>query len=127
MSDPLPLTKQLRSFRYAFRGIGEMLRTETNARIHAVASIGAVGAGVVLSIDRVEWLVLVLTIAVVWSLEAVNTAFESLCDVVSPGDHPQVARAKDIAAGAVLIAAIAAVVEAGLIFGPRVLALASSH
>jgi len=103
-----------------------MLRTEVHARIHALASIIAVSAGFALDIDRIEWLILTLTIAAVWSLEAVNTAFESICDVASPEHHPQVARAKDIAAGAVLIAAIAAIAVAMLIFGRRILALVAS-
>lgn len=126
MADPLRPRKLFQSFRHAFRGIGEMLRTETNARIHALASILAVSAGFALSIDRIEWLALTLTLAAVWSLEAVNTAFEALCDVASPDHHPQVERAKDVAAGAVLIAAIAALVVAGLIFGRKILALVAS-
>ena len=126
MADPLRLTKRLQSFRYAFRGIGEMIRSETNARIHLLASIIAVGAGFALSIDRIEWLFLTLTVAAVWSLESINTAFEALCDVVSKEHHPQVQRAKDVAAGAVLIAAIAALIVAGLIFGRRILALIAS-
>jgi len=126
MADPLRLTKRLQSFRYAFRGIGEMVRSETNARIHLLASIIAVSAGFALSIDRIEWLILTLTLAAVWSLESINTAFESLCDVVSPEHHPEVQRAKDVAAGAVLIAAIAALIVAGLIFGRKILALLAS-
>ncbi len=100
-----------------------MLRTEANARFHALASILVVLSGVALEIGRIEWLIVTLTIAVVWSLEAINTAFEALCDVASPEHHPEVERAKDIAAGAVLIAAIAALVVAVLIFGPRILDL----
>ncbi|MBJ18609.1 MAG: diacylglycerol kinase family protein [bacterium] len=125
MTDPHPLAKRLRSFRFAFRGISEMLRTEANARIHTLASVFVLCAGFALDIGRTEWLFLTLTIAAVWSLEAVNTAFESLCDVVAPEDRPEVARAKDIAAAAVLIAAIAAVIVALLIFGRPILALVS--
>ncbi len=123
MADPVRLAERLRSFRFAFRGIGRMLRTEANARFHALASILVVLSGVALEIGRIEWLIVTLTIAVVWSLEAINTAFEALCDVASPEHHPEVERAKDIAAGAVLIAAIAALVVAVLIFGPRILDL----
>ena len=123
MADPLQIKTRPASFRYAFRGLRLMLQTEPNARIHAVATIFALVAGILLGIDRFEWLLVLLTTAAVWSLEAVNTAFEALCDVASPEHHPQVERAKDIAAGAVLIAAITAVVVAVLIFGRRLLAL----
>jgi diacylglycerol kinase (ATP) len=113
---------RLRSVRYALRGVGVMLRTQHNAWIHAVATVGAVAAGVVLGIDRLEWLAIVLAIMAVWTAEALNTAFESLCDVASPEFHPMVERAKDVAAGAVLVAALGSVVIGLLVFGPRLLA-----
>lgn len=98
-----------------------MIRTEYNARAHLLAAALVVTAGLVLGIDRFEWMILTLTIGAVLSLEAVNTAIEALCDVVSPEHHPEIGRAKDLAAGAVLIAALAALVIAGLIFGSRLL------
>ncbi len=110
------------SLRYALRGIGRMLRTETNARIHALATIAVVCLGLAFGIGRLEWLAVVLAIAGVWSAEAINSAFEALCNVASPDYHPQVERAKDIAAGAVLLAAIGALVVGFLIFGPYVIA-----
>ncbi len=117
---------RLETFRFAFRGIASMLRTEPNARIHALVTIVVVVAGAALGIDRIEWLCLTLTIAAVWSMEAVNTAFEALCDVVSPDHHPGVERAKDVAAAAVLIAASAAVLVGLLVFGRRLLLLLTS-
>ena len=116
----------LSTFRFAFRGIATMLQTEPNAQIHALATLLVVIAGVTLGIDRIEWLCLILTISAVWSLEAVNTAFEALCDVASPDHHPKVERAKDVAAGAVLIAAMAAIGVGVLIFGRRILSLLAS-
>ncbi len=71
------------------------------------------------SVSRFEWLALVFALVSVWTAEALNTAFESLCDVASPQFHPLVARAKDTAAGAVLICALSAVATAGLVFGPH--------
>lgn len=121
MAGRVHLRQRLKSFAHAFRGIGEMLQTESHARIHGIATLLVVLLGFALKVDRFEWLALVLTIALVFSLEAVNTAFEALCDVASPDYHPQVRRAKDVAAGAVLIAAIAAVIVAALIFGHRLL------
>ena len=123
MTDRSGRNGRLETFRFAFRGIATMLRTEPNARIHAVATLLVVVAGVALGIDRIEWLCLTLTISAVWGLEAVNTAFEAICDVVSPDHHPQVELAKDVAASAVLIASIASVVVGLLIFGPRLLSL----
>lgn len=120
--DRFDVSARLRSVRYALRGIGVMLRTQHNAWVHAVATVAAVGAGLVLGIGRLEWLAVVLAIMAVWTAEALNTAFESLCDVASPEFHPMVERAKDVAAGAVLVAATGSVVIGLLVFGPRLLA-----
>jgi diacylglycerol kinase (ATP) len=117
------ISARLRSFQHAIRGMGIMLRTQHNAWIHALATVAALVAGLVLGISRVEWLAILLSIMAVWVAEALNTAFESLCDVASPEFHPAVERAKDVAAGAVLIAAIVAVWVGVLVFGPRILAL----
>jgi diacylglycerol kinase (ATP) len=117
------LHSRFRSFRFALRGIGEMLATETNARIHALATIVVILAGFFFEIDRGEWLAVTLAIAAVWSAEAFNTAFESICDVASKEFHPKIERAKDIAAGAVLAASIGAVVVAVLVFGDPLIAL----
>lgn len=96
-----------------------MLRSEHNAWIHAAATVGVIGAGLALGIGAGEWLAVVLAIALVWVAEAVNTALEALGDAVSQRPHPLVGQAKDVAAGAVLLAAIAAVVVALLVFVPR--------
>jgi diacylglycerol kinase len=112
---------RFQAFRFAFRGVGQMLRTEPHARFHALATVVVVVLGGVLEIGRGDWLAVLLAIAGVWCAEAFNTAIEALCDVVSPEFHPQIERAKDIAAGAVLITAIAAVGVGVLVFGPRLL------
>jgi diacylglycerol kinase (ATP) len=114
---------RFQSIRFALRGIGVMLRSQHNAWVHAVATVGALTAGFLFEISRIEWLAITLAIVAVWTAEALNTAFESLCDVASPEFHPMVERAKDVAAGAVLISAIGAVFVALLVFGPRLLAL----
>ena len=115
------LRARVRSFRHALRGIWLTLSTQHNAWIHAAATLAAVGAGFWFGIGRGEWLAVVLAIVAVWTAEAINTAFEALCDVASPEFHPMVARAKDVAAGAVLISAIGAVTVGLLVFGPRLL------
>lgn len=110
-----------RSFRYAARGVVALLRSQHNAWIHAAASVAVVGLGFAVGLSRLEWCLVVLAMVAVWSAEAVNTAFEALCDVASPEPHPLVERAKDVAAGAVLLAAGGAVVVGVLVFGPHLL------
>lgn len=109
---------RLRSFVYAGRGLRTLLASQHNAWIHAGATCAVIGAGLAAGVGRFEWLALVVAIVSVWVAECLNTAFELLCDVGSPDFHPLVARAKDVAAGAVLLCAIGAVVTAGLVFAP---------
>lgn len=109
------------SFRHAISGLGFMLRSQHNAWIHAAATALVVAAGLALGLDGADWKWLVVTILMVWLAETMNTAFEHLCDVVSPQHHASVKLAKDVAAAAVLICALGAVVMALLIFGPYVL------
>lgn len=116
------LRKRLRSFRYAAHGIHDLFR-EDNARIHAVAAVAVIVAGVWLGLSLTEWAVIMLTIGAVLAAEAVNTALESLCDRVSPGFDEHIRRAKDLAAGAVLLLAMAAVAVGLFIFLPKLFAL----
>ena len=97
-----------------------MLRSQHNAWLHAAATIVVAGAGLALRLTHAEWCWIVLAVVSVWTAEAFNTAFEFLCDVASPDFHPLVRKAKDVAAGGVLIAALGAAVIALLVFGPRV-------
>jgi diacylglycerol kinase (ATP) len=108
-----------RSFVYAWRGLRMVLRSQHNARIHATASMGVVLLGVLLGVGRLEWLALIFAVVSVWTAESLNTAFELLCDVASPDFHPLVEKAKDVAAGAVLISALGALLVGGLVFGPH--------
>jgi diacylglycerol kinase len=108
----------LRSFGFAFAGLWYLLRTQRNARIHVVVGAIATALGLWLRITRVEWAVIVFTIALVLILEGLNTAVECAIDLASPEIHPLAKAAKDLAAGMVLIAAIASVSVGLLIFGP---------
>lgn len=108
----------VRSFRFAFAGLAFLLRTQRNARIHLLAGALACGVGAWLGISRVEWAVIVFTIALVIILEGLNTAVEAAIDLASPEIHPLARAAKDLAAGMVLVAAIASVVVGLLILGP---------
>jgi diacylglycerol kinase (ATP) len=106
--------------RYALRGIG-LLFGAPNIWVLAGASLAALGAGAGFSISALEWCAVLGAITLVWVAEALNTALERLTDLVSPQFHPLAGKAKDIAAGAVLLAAIGAVSIGIVIFGPRLL------
>lgn len=109
---------RIKSFRYAFSGLWLMLRTQHNAWVHLVATILVCGTGFVLNISAADWRWLIAAIVLVWVAEALNTAFEHLCDVVSPDFHHAVQKSKDIAAGAVLLCAIAAAAIGAMTFWP---------
>ena len=98
-----------------------MLRSQHNAWLHAVASCCVLIVGGLCLLSAREWCWLVLAIMAVWTAEALNTALEFLADVASPEFHPLVGRAKDVAAGGVLIAACGSVVIALLVMGPHLL------
>ncbi len=111
-------TKIIRSFYFAFAGIGLLLRTQRNAQIELAIGVAACGLGAWVGISRVEWAVIVFTIALVLILEGLNTAVECAIDLASPKIHPLAKAAKDLAAGMVLIASIASLAVGLLIFGP---------
>ena len=119
--DEFSFAARLESFRHAFRGVGILLASEHNAWIHLLATVGVCGAGLLLGISRLEWCAIVVAIVVVWTAEALNTAFEFLCDVAAPEFHPLIQKGKDIAAAAVLLSAIGAAVIGLLVFGPHLL------
>jgi diacylglycerol kinase len=107
------------AFGYALRGVVTLLK-EPHAQLHALATALVVTLGLVLGLARHDWQVLLLVIALVWLAEGLNTALEYLCDAAVPEQHPLIGHAKDVAAGAVLICAGFAVIQAGLIFLPYV-------
>jgi len=121
MNEPSPIARRVASFRYAFRGIAHLFVEEPNARIHAAVAVAVLILGIVLGASRIEFALLVGCIGLVFSLEALNSALEALADRVAPEPHPLVERAKDTAAGAVLLAALASVVVGLLTLGPRLL------
>ena len=98
-----------------------MLVSQHNARIHLLATVLACGLGLLLGISLLEWCAIVVAIVVVWTAEALNTAFELLCDVASPEFHPLIQKGKDVAAAAVLLTAVGAAVIGLLVFGPHLL------
>ncbi len=97
-----------------------MVHCQHNAWIHAAATLVVLGAGFFLGLSRADWCWIVLAISIVWMAEAFNTAFEFLADAASPEFHPLVRDAKDVAAGAVLITAIAAASVGAMVLLPYV-------
>ena len=113
---------RLRSFVYAWRGIVALVLTQGNALVHLAASIAVVGGGFYCQVTAGEWCALILAMAAVWVSEGINTAIEALADRITTEHDDLIQRAKDVAAGAVLLAAIAAAAVGIIVFGPRVLA-----
>jgi diacylglycerol kinase (ATP) len=122
-SNPLTFTGRLRSVKFAVRGIAIMLKTQHNAWLHATATVLVVTGGLAVGLSVSEWCWIALAITSVWTAEALNTAFEFLTDVASPDFHPIAEKAKDVAAGAVLLAACGSVAIGVLVLGPHVVAL----
>ena len=116
------LRARAQSFADAGRGLALLLANEPNARLHLVATIAVVGIGAWLGLSPGEWCWIALAIALVWVAEGLNSALEALADAVHPARDPRVGSAKDLAAGAVLVAALAAAVIGALVFGPRLFA-----
>ena len=112
------LKGRLQSFQYAISGLGLMIRSQHNAWLHALATAAVIALGFLFQIARNDWCWLVLALVAVWTAEAMNTALEFLADVASPEFHPLVEKAKDVAAGAVLLSAIGSVIVGLLVFGP---------
>jgi diacylglycerol kinase (ATP) len=109
---------RLRSIRHALEGLLYVLESQHNAWIHFCATIVVVFAGFYYEITPLHWAIITLVIISVWVAEAFNTAMEFLCDVVNPEFNPLVKKAKDIAAGAVLLSATGAVIIGLIIFLP---------
>ena len=111
------------AFSCAWGGIAYAVRTQRNMKIHLGVAVLAIALGFGLSIDSASWAAIILCIAGVFAAECLNTALESVVDLVSPGYHELARRAKDCAAGAVLVFALAAVAVALVVFVPRAIAL----
>lgn len=112
-------SKRKIGFRFAWNGM-MVMKQERNFRIHMIVALFVIVAGIIVKLSTFEWSIIVLTIGLVMALEMVNTSIETLLDYVKPDLHPTAKVIKDIAAGAVLVAAIAAVVIGLLIFLPKI-------
>jgi len=110
------IRNRLKSIGFACSGIIQFFITETHAKIHAVSAIMAVCLSYYLGITVMEWLLIILAIGMVIISEMINTAIEKLVDMVSPDFNKNAEFIKDVAAGAVLVAAIIALLIGGIVF-----------
>ena len=117
----MPKISRAQSFRYAFAGIWHTLKTQRNAQIHVVIAVFVVVLGLLLNLTFIEWAIIILTTGFVITAEMLNTAAEAAMDFATTEFNPQVKTVKDVAAGAVLVAALTAVVVGLLILGPPLL------
>ncbi len=112
---------RLNSFRHAFRGLITLIKIEKNATIHLVLTLMALILGLLLRLNQFEWLWLLLVIFLVWIMELINTSVEKMADLIQPEFNPTIKIIKDLAAAAVLLAAIFSVIVAIIIFLPKIL------
>lgn len=110
------LAARIRSFGYAVKGIITLIGTQPHARLHLLATILVVSAGFGVHLRRWEWVVILLCIGMVWMAEALNTAIEYLSDEVTLERRDRIGKAKDVAAGGVLITAVVSIAVAVLVF-----------
>ncbi|TWV15247.1 diacylglycerol kinase family protein [Bacteroidaceae bacterium HV4-6-C5C] len=115
--------KQLRSFGYAWKGIRSCVGKEQNLSFHLIVSTLVIVAGLVFGITQMEWIAVILCIAIVITAELFNSSIERLVDLVSPVKNPAAGQIKDIAAGAVLVCAIGSAIIGLIIFIPYILAV----
>lgn len=108
------------SFGHAFRGLGTLVREQVHARVHVLATVVVLALALWLEVSRHDAQVLVLIVCLVWLAEGMNTALEYLSDAAVPQQHPLIGKAKDVAAGTVLLTSLFAVVLAGLTFLPYI-------
>lgn len=118
-NDGFTFRKRIKSFRFAFNGIRLLITKEHNAWIHCFAAVCVLIAGALLGLSRMEWVAVAIVIGAVLAAEAVNSSIEALADLVSPEYNEAIKRTKDLAAGAVLLMAIAAAAVGLVIFIPK--------
>ena len=122
-SNKFSMKKRAISFIYAFNGIRLLFLEEHNSRIHAVAAICAIIAGILLKISIIEWIALTFAIGFVFVVETLNSCVENTTDLISLEKSDKIKRIKDLSAAAVLISSLSALVIGGLIFIPKIVAL----
>jgi len=119
----LLLKQRLLSVKYALNGIKILFLEEPNAIIHLLVTVCVLIAGFVFQISNGEWIAVILCVSFVIAMEAVNSAIENIADFISPEKHETIKKVKDLAAGAVLIGAIASAIVGMIIFLPKIIEL----
>lgn len=109
------------SFKYAFAGFFYTLKKERNFKVQLFATVMVIAAAFIFKVNNPEWALLIICSVLVLSLEMMNTAIEKICDLLHPEKHPQIKIIKDVAAGAVLLAAIGASIIGLIILLPKLL------
>lgn len=122
-NEKFSILKRIKSFKYAFNGLRVLIIEEHNARIHLMATILVLIAGVFFKISVIEWGMIAFSIGFVFSMEAINSAIENLSDFVSPNKHKLIKKVKDLSAAAVLISAITSLIIGCLVFIPKIINL----
>jgi len=115
--------KFLKSFSNAARGIAFLFKSQFNARIELIITGIVILSGFLFRISSAEWIIILLCIALVLALEGINTAIEIFADKLHPGFDTEIGKAKDVAAGAVLIASVVAAIIGFVIFAPKFIIL----
>lgn len=115
------MKKLLKSFKYAFDGIFTGIKEEQNMKIHIAIMILVIIFGIMLKISKMEWIICIILFGLVISMELINTAIENTVDLVTKEKNEQAKIAKDVAAGAVLVSAIASAIIGLIIFVPKIL------
>ena len=113
----------LRSFKYAFEGILTGIKEEQNMKIHISIMILVIIFGIILKISKIEWIICIILFGLVISMELINTAIENVVDLITKEKNEQAKIAKDVAAGAVLVSAIASAIIGLIIFVPKVISI----
>jgi diacylglycerol kinase len=113
----------IKSFGWAFNGLKDCILHEKNFRIQYIVALLVVIAGIILSLSVTEWMIILLSFAVVLSFEIINSAIEKLCDLVSPDFNLTIKKVKDMSASAVLLSAIISFIIGCIIFLPKIFAL----
>ncbi|MFC5284953.1 diacylglycerol kinase family protein [Pedobacter alpinus] len=115
------ITARLQSFKYAFDGFKEFIKTEHNARLHLFFTLLVILSGFYFGLNKTEWIIIVFAIAIVFITEILNTSIEKIADFICTTENSKIKKIKDLAALAVLISALMAIVIGLIIFLPKIL------
>ena len=117
------MKKLIKSFKYAIEGIYSGIKEERNMKIHFIFMILVIIFGIMLKISKIEWIICIILFGFVISMELINTAIENIVDMITLEKNPKAKIIKDVAAGAVLVAAISSAIIGLIIFVPKIISL----